>query len=418
MPANLRVLSHLPVLFILAYLASGAELYINFVTGIPPFYGELICLGGLLAALGVETVTVNGRNLLLPSAVRAIYAILLVYGFVTVVSFTYSVQNDVVVDTLFGRIKTIIFLVVVSLLLIEPTLRSRFTYVAALVAIVGSLLSIFDFIVPTFSSVPGRGAGFYLNSNETGAMLLVMALIGSTRLRVLPTYVLWSITTIGILVTFSRSAWIMLFLSLIGITFLGKLGGGRARYVFLIGVGAMLALVLATYLSGDLYAWVSKSSLAEYLDPNTLARLGSRGVAIDDYSSLEREDVFRFGMEKFLDSPFIGWGVGYGYVWAESVGTHNMPLALAVDFGIIGPILYFALFAVLIARTRGLAWISAAVLFMTGQSTHNQLEFLADAMAIAYVIATTSEYKRRPAAPRAPRRRPAATQIPRQQIQR
>src|SRR5690606_22822101 len=137
-----------------------------------------------------------------------------------------------------------------------------------------------------------------------------------------------------------------------------------------------LAGVFASYASGDLYVGVSRSVLAEYLDPNTLARLGARGAALDDYSSIERGDVFWHGIETFLRSPFFGWGVGYGYIWEESGNTHNMPLAFAVEFGLFGPIFYFGFFAILIVKNQGTIRLLSIILLLTGMFTHNQFEFM------------------------------------------
>jgi O-antigen ligase len=409
-PLDARVITDLPILLLMVYFGSGLELYLNFATGFLPLYGQLAGLGMLVTWVAIGAVASNGQSLILPRPLPLLFGFLLFFCVMNVISFIYSPQSDLVVDALVARVKASIFIMFFAIVLLEPGFRGKFAYAAAFLAVLGSALTIYDFITPTFSSVPGRGASFYLNSNETATLLISFALIATTRLRLPAIYLLWVIVAAGVLLTFSRSGWGLLILALFGLTMIGKLGGGKGRYVLLIVVALMFAVVLAAYLSGDLYVWVSRSSLAEYLDPNTLERLGSRGAAIDDYSSLEREDVFRFGVQKFLESPFIGWGVGYGYVWAESVNTHNMPLALAVDFGILGPLFYFGWFAVMIYRSRGVARLLAVILLLTGLSTHNQLEFLADALVLAFVVSATSETQRALDAARPTvRRRPAAT---------
>lgn len=390
-PLSARALTDLPILVLMIYFGSGLELYLNFATGFLPLYGQLAGLGMLVTWVAVGAVASDGRSLLLPRPMPLLFGFLLFFCVMNVVSFIYSPQSDLVVDALVARVKASIFIMFLAIVLLEPGFRAKFAYAAAFLAVLGSALTVFDFISPTFSSVPGRGASFYLNSNETATLLISFALIATTRLRLVAVYLLWVVVTVGVLLTFSRSGWGLLILALFGLTMIGKLGGGKGRFVLLIVVAVIFAVVLTAYLSGDLYVWVSRSSLAEYLDPNTLERLGSRGAAIDDYSSLEREDVFRFGVQKFLESPFIGWGVGYGYVWAESVNTHNMPLALAVDFGILGPLFYFGWFAVMIYRTKGVARLLAVILLITGLSTHNQLEFLADALVLAFVVSASAD---------------------------
>jgi O-antigen ligase len=389
--AAAKNLVYLPLIAIMVYFGSGLELYLNFATGILPLYGQLAGLGVMLAWIVSWALITNGRSLGVPRVVAGIYALLLLFCFVNAISFIYSPQSDPVVDALVARVKAAIFMIAFSLIMLDPDFRKKFAYGAAFLAILGSALCLFDFVSPTFSTVPGRGASLYLNSNETAILLVSFGIIASSRLRVTANYLLWIIVSLGVIVTFSRTGWGLLMLALFGLSVIGKFGGGRGRFVLLGLVIVLIGGVLAAYVSGDLYVWLSRSTFAQYLDPNTLARLGSQGAAIDDYSSLEREDVFWFGVHKFLESPFIGWGVGYGYVWAEAVNTHNMPLALAVDLGAIGPIMYFGLFATLVLRTRGAARLLSLVSMLAGLTSHNQLEFLADALAIAFAIASTEE---------------------------
>lgn len=387
-------LAQLPLFILMVYFGSGLELYLNTVTGIPPLYGQLAGLGFIIAWIGSIAVMTNGQNLVMPRVVTVIYGVLLLFCFINAVSFTYSSQADLVVDALVARVKAIVFIVVFSIVLVDPGVRAKAAYAAGVIAILGAMLSLFDFVTPTFSTVPGRGASFYLNSNETAMLLVAFGVIASTQLRLTTNYAMWIVIAMGVLVTFSRSGWLMLMIALFGLSMIGKFGGGRGRFVLLGGVGLVIASVFAAYVSGDLYTWLSRSTFAEYLDPNTLARLGSRGAAIDDYSALERQDVFWFGVQKFLESPLIGWGVGYGYVWAESANTHNMPLALAVDLGLIGPLFYFTFFGTLIYFTRGAAKLLAVILMLGGLSSHNQFEFLADSLAIAFALASTADYRR------------------------
>lgn len=386
-----QTLTHLPMLVLMVYFGSGVDLYLNTLLDIPPLYGQVAGLGYMVVWIAGIAATTNGRALAVPRATAALFLMLLVLCLFSAMSFIYSPQSEEVFDALVGRIKSAMFIVTFALVLIDPALRTKFAYAAAVIAVLGSVLSLFDFFTPTFSTVPGRGASFYLNSNETAMLLVAFAIIASSHLRVMGNYLLWVIVSFGVLVTFSRSGWLMLMIGLFGLSVLGKFGGGRIRFVLLGVVGLVIAGVFAAYLSGDLYIWLSRSTLAEFLDPNTLARLGSQGAAIDDYSSLERRDIFWFGLDKFLESPFIGWGVGYGYVWAESASTHNMPLALAVELGVAGPLLYFAFFGTAVAFVRGPAQLLTIVLIFGGASSHNQFEFIADALVIAFVVASTAE---------------------------
>jgi O-antigen ligase len=326
-----------------------------------------------------------------------LHSLLLVYIFWTAVSFLYSPQNQSVVDEFVDRMKAAVFMLLFALLLRDAFIRRTFAWGCVPLAMLGAVLSIADFIAPTFSTVEGRGAGLYLNPNEAGIMLIALALIGTTRLKPVFNYLLWSIVSGGVLLTFSRAAWLLLFGALAGITAQGRLGGGRMRFVFLLVVGAAIAGVFAAYLSGDLYIWVSRSVLGQYLDPNTIARLGSRGLEIDDYSSIEREDVLRFGIKAFFESPFLGWGVGYTFSWGEEASTHNMLVLLAAELGFLGPLLYLGMFGVLLVKHRGILRILTTIMFLAGLFTHNQLDTMSDVLVIAYLFGSLAAFKKRPA---------------------
>jgi O-antigen ligase len=389
-------LARIPLVAILLYFASGLEQYVYAAFGVPPLYAQLVAFMTMVASLLLLTVLLNGRNLAMQSSEALLYSLLLVYIFWTAVSFLYSPQNQIVVDEFVDRMKAAIFMLLFALLLRDAFIRGPFAWGCVPLAMLGAVLSIADFITPTFSTVEGRGAGLYLNPNEAGTMLIALGLIGTTRLKPVFNYLLWSIVSGGVLLTFSRAAWLLLFGALAGITAQGRLGGGRMRFVFLLVVGAVIAGVFAAYLSGDLYVWVSRSVLGQYLDPNTIARLGSRGLEIDDYSSIEREDVLRFGMKAFFESPFLGWGVGYTFSWGEEASTHNMLVLLAAELGFLGPLLYLGMFAVLLVKHRGVLRILTAMMFLSGLFTHNQLDTMSDVLVIAYLFGSLAMLKENP----------------------
>jgi O-antigen ligase len=403
---DVKTFLHVPIVIVLLYFASGVELYIYESRGIPPLYLQVVGLAGLVGWIGIMTLLTEARFLRLTPRIAAVYGMVLCYLFLTVISFVYSVQNGIVVTALIARVKGALFLIFFSLALREQSVRTQFSLACVPLAVLGSILTMVDFVNPAFSTVPGRGAGFYLNPNETGVMLVALGVVASERLRPTANYLLWSVITAAVLLTFSRTGWLLLVLAIGGMVVLGRLGGGRARFVFLLVIAGVLSSVLLSYLSGDLYIWVSRSSLGEYLDPNTLARLGAQGAEIDDYSTIERHDVFWFGVKTFLQSPFIGWGVGYIYAWSESVGPHNMALALAVDLGIAGPLLYFAMFAVLILGNRGIARLLSIVVLFGAMFAHNQMESPPDLVVFAYALAGLgiTQTRARPAAAAARRR--------------
>lgn len=384
-----RSLAFLPVLLGLAYLASSVDQAIFQAVGLPPLYGQAALMGlglvGLFVALVTKDRTLGAggeRN------TRPVILIMTVYLLLTVVSFLYSPQDEIVVDILVQRVKFALFLMLAIGYLQMPDFRRGFEFVSIGLVALSSLLCLFDFVQPTFSSVPGRGAGFYINPNEAGIAIILLALIASQPLRPTLCLALWSVASVGVLLTFSRGAWLILIICLMGLTLAGKFGGGRARFVFVGFVTMIFGLVFSAYLSGDLYLWVVKSPVADLLDANTLSRLGQRGLDIDDYSTLERQDVLALGIARFVSSPFIGHGVGSTISWEESVGTHNMIVMLGAELGILGVGLYLALFVLLLLRTRGSPRLIALAALVSGLTSHNQFDIIALAIPLAYAAST------------------------------
>lgn len=375
----------LPVLAVLCYLASSVDQAVYEATGLIPLYGQVAALAICLCSLAV-IATMGGLQFEPRTPARVAIYLILAYLLLTVVSFFYSPQNDIVIETLTTRVKFALFLLTVVALFQIRDLRAQFEIACIGLTILAAGLAVFDFVSPTFSSVPGRGAGFFINPNDAAIGIILFGLIASRRLKSTPSLLLWTIATVGVLVTFSRGGWAILVVSLFGLTLIGRFGGGRARFVFVAVVSAFFLIVFSAYLSGDLYLWVSKSPVANLLDANTLARLGERGLEIDDYSTIEREDVLRLGIQKFVNSPFIGSGVGSTISWEESVGAHNMLVMLSAELGILGLLFYVTLFAMLIARNHGNVRIMAIAMVLSGMTSHNQFDTISIGIAFAYVI--------------------------------
>lgn len=378
----------LPALIALAYLASSVDQAIFQATGLKPLYGQVaIFTAGLL---GLLVVALAKKSLIDPKGMAAqqILYLIVAYILLTVLSFLYSPQDEIVVEFLIQRVKFALLLIIAIVYFQIQGMRRGFEIASIFLVLLATATCVLDFIQPTFSSVPGRGAGFYINANDAGVAIIFLALVASRLLNSTACLALWSIASIGVLATFSRGAWLALIISLIGLTMAGKFGGGRARFVFVGFVTALLGLVFSFYLSGDLYLMVVRSPIAELLDANTLARLGQRGLDIDDYSTLERADVFWLGISRFASSPFIGHGVGSTISWEESVGTHNMLVMLGAELGVLGIGIYLALFTLVIARTQGSVRLIAVIAVVAGMTSHNQFDTISLGIPLAYAIAS------------------------------
>lgn len=381
-----RQLLMLPVVAAAIYFLSSIDQYIFAAYEIPPRNGQIIGFGTALAFIFVALLIGQDLPITRSRAQLAILTLILVYLFYTAVSFLYSRQSTIEFGMMIDRLRGGAFLVIFSIVFSVPKLREFLSVAAVLLLILASALNIYDWVVPTFSQVPGRAAGFYGNPNESGMLLVFLAALACTRKTVLFNYALWALASVGILLTFSRGAWVMMLIAMLGHVYLGYLGGGRGRFVFLLLVAVLFLVTFASYLSGDLYLLAVKSPLADYLDPNTLARLGARGVTLDDQSAIEREFAIQLGIRYFFDSPVVGWGVGATHVWAERASTHNMVVLMAAELGIFGVAFYVAIFALILMSTRGNARLIALLCVVAGNFTHNQLEFVTNVLVLAYCI--------------------------------
>lgn len=368
----------------LAALMSSVDQYLFAAYSIPPLALQLAALASLLLHL---LVSMFGRRIAIGRSQMLCFAILYGYLVWTAVSYLYAEPSDIVVDVLIGRLKAALFIILGAIVLARQDMRNAFSIACVFLVALATVLNIYDFISPTFSQVPGRSAGFYINPNQSGSALDMLPMMASTAIPATANFLVLGMAAIGLLVTFSRSGWIIFLLGGLGLALYGRLGGGRARFVFLGIVALLFGALFYAYWSGDLFLFMSGSSLGEFLDPNTLARLGSRGAALDDYSSLERTDVANKGFDAFLASPLLGHGVGYTYVWDDRTSTHNMLLLMGAELGMPGILLYLSLFVVMIARARGVPRLLAIMLLADGMFTHNQLDFLSSVIPIAFVIA-------------------------------
>lgn len=378
----------------ISLLMTSVDQYLFVAYGLPPLYLQIVAMAALSLHLAMRALSAKSMGRLAGGQAAA-FTVLYFYIFWTAVSYLYALPLDTTTEILIGRIKAAAFIVLTSLVLIRIEMRHAFAWVSVGVLGLATLLNVYDFVSPTFSEVPGRSAGFYLNPNVSGSALTTLPMITAIRVPLLGNFILLAAAGFGLLLTFSRSGWIIFLFGGLGLAMLGKLGGGRARFIFLGIVALISALLFYAYTSGELYLFMSRSSLGEFLDPNTLARLGSRGAALDDYSSIERSGVIVKGWEAFLEAPLLGHGVGYTYIWGDRTSTHNMVLLMGAELGLPGIAAYLGLFAVLIARARGVYRLLAVVLLADGMFTHNQLDFISQVIPIAFVIASLGDHSSR-----------------------
>lgn len=312
---------------------------------------------------------------------------LLTYVVWTAMAYLYSSQSDVATQLLISRYEAAFLGLIFCYFMLSRHIHSRIAMILVLIAVLGTVLNIWDFINPTFSKVPGRSAGFYENPNISG---LILTMTMTAAIAHIPRSLRWPFllfVSLGIFLTFSRGAWLILFLTVIWLTWAGYLGGKYLRPIF--GLAALFVVGLLSYfiLMGALGEFIAATPLAHYLTPNTLARLGIGGF-ITDASALEREAVLQFGLQQFADSanPLFGRGLGYTLEWAMRVGTHNMYVMFLVEGGVLGFALYGALILILWRAGTGVGKLLALQFVVAGVFTHNLLDDPGNTLFLALVF--------------------------------
>lgn len=220
--------------------------------------------------------------------------------------------------------------------------------------------------------IEGRAAGLYLNPNFAGQTLVMilasLLLRGSRTTNLIAALVVLP----GLFLTFSRGgllAWAILVVA--------AAVRGRLPRWFLLVLVVCTALVVFTgpQVLDALSVWISAEN-RNSLD--RLAWLLGQGD-LNDFSAGEREYIAGFGWSQYLQAPVIGHGLGYMWVWAASVGTHNLILRHLVEYGTLGALIFpLFLYCGIKASPQGndrlWLWLVAAIALLLSLFSHNMLE--------------------------------------------
>ncbi|MFT3913792.1 MAG: O-antigen ligase family protein [Anaeromyxobacteraceae bacterium] len=224
--------------------------------------------------------------------------------------------------------------------------------------------------------MPGRAGGFYINPNRAGSALVFALVLGfevvPARLRV----AFGTIAGVGILMTMSRAG---------ALLFTGFMGWSAWRRSFPVRhlAWAGVALLLVTGAVAVTFPGPVNDALE---GAKVLEEAGRFAVSGDEESATDRRRFLEAGLELFSESPLIGHGTGASVSWVESASTHNQTLTFAVDHGIVGLLMWVALFVALL-RGNSRATPFAVVFAVSSLFSHNLLDefFSLTALAIAAV---------------------------------
>jgi hypothetical protein len=264
------------------------------------------------------------------------------------------------------RLNTIGFLLCCTMIFDDPDALRLTKWGVAVATLVGVLLNIYDFMFPgIFSTYDGRAAGLYLNPNGSGMALVFGCLIGLSAIRRRwwqEVFVL--VSSVGVLVTFSRESILALGIVVLGWSLAGRLS--LRRLIIAGGVG------VALFVAFDM----GNSSLSEKLASSDWSRLTS-----EDASARQRAELAKRTLGAFEEAPLLGQGFGTTVFWND-YGSHDFYLSLLADHGIIGILLIPALM-LSIGRRSWDFYVFAAVFLTYCLFSHNVLDFSPGLISLA-----------------------------------
>lgn len=286
-------------------------------------------------------------------------------------------------------------LLIMFVLLIRPGVLRVTTYTLVLVAVCSVVINYFDFftrgsVVP-LSVVPGRAAGMYFDSNSSG-YCLVFAMVLSAW--ILPKKIRWLyclFVATGVLLTFSRSSIMLWALAVLSMAWFGWFGFSRTASVAF--SGCLLLIASAALTSGVWAEYARQSGMDKYLDSNTLPRIASSFVTQEDESTKDRLLVAQRGVTAFLDAPVLGQGIGALNTREFRIETHNQYIMVAAELGIVGLMIFLALFYALWRSGTDISKMIALTYGFGCLFLHMLLSMPAMPLAFAVAISHTAKHR-------------------------
>ena len=204
----------------------------------------------------------------------------------------------------------------------------RITKRAVVVAtLAGVALNIYDFMFPgTFSDIPGRAAGLYVEPNTSGIALVFGCLIGLSAIRRRwwqEAFVL--VSFIGVLVTFSRESILAFGCVVLGGSLAGRLSLRRLAVAGGVGVALFVAFNIGNSLLGEKIASSEHWSRLTSQFCQTTARETALMIAKKTLGAFE-------------EAPLLGQGFGTTSYWADdssrttSIWTFSQTMESSASF--------------------------------------------------------------------------------------
>lgn len=261
---------------------------------------------------------------------------LLAYGFLEGARAIFTPLTEGATQILISNSEYV--LVTISFMVIFSLCRrlDRIIQVVGLVVVVSAGINLIEFFLPqllpfSFTTVPGRAAGFANDPNESAAYIcLPLPLVAFFAPRLMR-YMWYTIALVGIVVTFSRGGMVLWVAVVVVTEALKQRERTGLRFTGLILLTSQF-LFIAVVLAYAASALGEMDALSPYLDNDIRTRLNFSQGDNDRLYLAER------GIDMFLDAPLFGNGVGYTRAGPEQIGVHNMFVLMLAELGLVGGI--------------------------------------------------------------------------------
>ncbi|TCS34318.1 O-antigen ligase-like membrane protein [Paucimonas lemoignei] len=243
-------------------------------------------------------------------------------------------------DFILTRIQYVVFALLFGFAVYSCN-RTSYLRVFVLLAIAIPIAIMVDFASPgllypidTSGAVLGRAAAMFINPTTAAEAALLVFIFACAVVSPKYRLFLFVLMAAGILVTFTRSA--IIAMAFLWVAFVYKRILPRSTIL----ISAIL-LVLGVMSFGAFEAYLGNRQDLGGAIENVQARLNFFSSAeLTDDSSLERAAVIRAGWEVFLQNPVFGAGAGATQFWSLRASTHNQLLLMAVEYGLLGIVLW------------------------------------------------------------------------------
>lgn len=233
-----------------------------------------------------------------------------------------------------------------------------------------------------------------MNANYSGFMLTFSLIFASL---VVNKHWLWPfilITTMGVLVTFSRTSWAFLFIIVVSLSLI-RAGGKKqslnplnmkpSSFLILSFITFISVAFVASIFSGAALEFAKTSEYSHFLSADTTSRLEGR---VDDGSANERHYLVFRALEVGAENPIVGAGLAYTYEWPERVAPHNEWLMMFAERGVIGLLIYGLFYVFIWVKSGRYGKLFVIIFGLSALSSHNGLELPATYLfvALAYLL--------------------------------